>query len=308
MKNKKILLIILALIAVNIYFLVSVIFNKPIENKIKVVFFDVGQGDASLIMAENGINILIDGGPDKTVINKLDKYLPLWNRKLDIVVLTHPHSDHVSGLVDVLKKYTVGEVWMTGVLQDTPEYIEFLKIIRDKKIGVKIADGMNVENRGNTKIEILYPDKNLFQQSVDNLNNSSIVLKISYKDKSFLFAGDIETEVENELCGEYCGAGDRHLKGDCHQRDYYGDLDADVLKIAHHGSDTSSSDSFLERVKPGFAVISLGADNSFGMPSLRVLKRFERIGTKVYRTDLDGDVIMETDGEKFQENNKARKQ
>ncbi len=299
MKHKKILLIILALIVINIYFLFSVIFNKPIENKMKVIFFDVGQGDASLIMAENGANILIDGGQDKTVINKLDKYIPLWNRKLDIVVLTHPHSDHVSGLADVLKKYPVGEVWMTGVLQNTPEYIEFLKIIRDKKIGVKIVWAAAVHGTKdifkNTKIEILYPNKNLFQQSVDNLNNSSIVLKISYKNKSFLFAGDIEKEVEDELRGQPplnslpVASSGQALKGD-------GILEADVLKIAHHGSDTSSSDSFFERVKPSFAVISLGANNDFGMPSLRVLKRLERIGAKVYRTDIDGDIIMESDG------------
>jgi len=262
--KKKFFYILLGLIAINIYFLVIVIRQKPIKAGLKTVFFDVGQGDASLVMAEDGLNILIDGGPDKTVIEKLDKYLPLHNRKVDIMVLTHPHSDHVSGLVDVLGKYEVGEVWMTGVLHNSSEYFEFLGQIKDRKIKTKIIgseSGYELVNfKENTNIEILYPIKNLFEKKVDNLNNTSIVLKISYKDKSFLFTGDIEEEAEGDI-----------LKN-------YGDgLKADVLKTAHHGSITSNTENFLGAVYPEFAIISVG-ENNFGHPSLRVIKRLERMG------------------------------
>jgi len=280
MKYKKLLLIILGLIAINSYFLITLIIQKPVENKLKVIFFDVGQGDASLVMAEKGINILIDGGPNEKIIEKLDKYLPIYNKKIDILVLTHPHADHVAGLINVLEKYPALEIWMTGVLHNSPEYLAFLETVRDKKIKTKIIASAHIRKISeDTKIEILYPNKNLLRQKVDNLNNSSIVLKVNYKDKAFLFTGDIEKEAEEELCGV----------------DF---ISADVLKVAHHGSSTSSAEDFLKMVKPDIAVIQVG-ENDFGMPSLRILKRLERMGTVVYRTDLDGDVIMETDGEEI---------
>ncbi|MFH0854642.1 MAG: ComEC/Rec2 family competence protein [bacterium] len=311
MRDKKILFIIIALGIFNGYFLCLVIFQNSI-NGMRVIFFDVGQGDASLIMAEGGINILIDGGPCKKVIEKLDKYLSFWDRKIDIMVLTHPHADHIIGLIDALKKYQVEEVWMTGVLPDSSEYSEFLKITEDKNIDIKIV-GDDVElminniinapiasfQRGiaqispNTKIEILYPMENLFDKKIDNLNNSSIVLKVSYKDNSFLFTGDIEEYAEEKLlCADYEYSPN---EGDCR----LSKLDADVLKVAHHGSGNSSSQFFLEAVKPKYAVISVGENNDFGMPSLRVLRRLERMGIKVFRTDLDKDVIMETDGKEI---------
>ncbi|MFH1030537.1 MAG: ComEC/Rec2 family competence protein [bacterium] len=293
MRSKKILWTIFGFIVVNIYFLGVVVFNFYVKDGMRVIFFDVGQGDSSLIMTEDE-NILIDGGPDKKVIEKLDNYLPFWNRKIDVMVLTHPHADHVIGLIDVLLKYEVGEVWTTDVLHNSPEYLEFLEIMRDKGIKVKIVgrDAPNIRgiSAANARIEILYPNNNLSgEKEVDNLNNTSIVLKLNYKDKSFLFTGDIEEEVEKEFC---CEVGDSHLKGDCHLKE----LDADVLKVAHHGSNNSSSLCFLEAVKPEFAIISAGKDNDFGMPSLRVLNRLERMGIEVFRTDEDGDVIFETDG------------
>ncbi|MFC1613473.1 ComEC/Rec2 family competence protein [Patescibacteria group bacterium] len=280
MKYKKLLFIILGLIAINSYFLITVIIQKPVENKLKVIFFDVGQGDVSLVMAEKGINILIDGGPDEKIIEKLDKYLPIYNKKIDILVLTHPHADHVSGFVNVLEKYPAQEVWMTGVLHTSPEYLVFLEMVRDKKIQAKIidrTDSINISE--NTKIEILYPNKNLLQQKVDDLNNSSIVLRISYKAKSFLFTGDIEKEAEEELSELAI-------------------IKSDVLKVAHHGSNTSSTEKFLNMVNPDIAIISLG-ENNFGMPSLRILKRLERIGAVIYRTDENGDIVIETDGEEI---------
>lgn len=309
MRKKKNLIIILALIAINIYFLARAVFSFSLDDKMRVIFFDVGQGDASLVIAD-GLNILIDGGPDKKVVEKLDKYLPFWDREIDIMVLTHPHADHVTGLIDVFKKYQVDEVWMTGVLHSSYEYLEFLEIARDSGMAARMVGG-GVDSKPNTplspleggakdlKIEILYPQDDFFEKTVDNLNNSSIVLRISYKDKSFLFAGDIEEEAEAELCekplpirlhsASLRAGSSPPLEGE-------GNIRSDVLKIAHHGSANSSSQCFLEAVKPEIAVISAGRDNDFGMPSLRILNRLERMGIEVFRTDEDGDVIMETDG------------
>ncbi|OGF21988.1 hypothetical protein A2Y83_03175 [Candidatus Falkowbacteria bacterium RBG_13_39_14] len=291
MRKKKILIIILALIAINIYFLARAVFSFSLDDKMRVIFFDVGQGDASLVMAD-GLNILIDGGPDKKVVEKLDKYLPFWDREIDIMVLTHPHADHVAGLIDVFKKYQVDEVWMTGVLHSSYEYLEFLEIARDSGMATRMVgrDAINRVSATNIKIEILYPREDLFEKTVDNLNNSSIVLRISYKDKSFLFAGDIEEKADAELC-------EKPLLS--HPLEGEGNIRSDVLKIAHHGSANASSQCFLEAVKPEITVISAGRDNDFGMPSLRILNRLERMGIGVFRTDEDGDVIMETDGKEI---------
>lgn len=293
MRN-KIFFIITGLIIINLVLLIFCVRQKPVKDGMEVIFFDVGQGDASLIMAQGGVNVLIDGGPDKKVVKKLDKYLPLWNRKIDIMVLTHPHSDHVLGFIDVLKKYPVREIWMTGVLHNSSEYLIFLGLVRDKKIAVKILKDENsalpeYEIAPNTKIKILYPRKSFLKQKIKNLNNSSIVLEAVYKNKIFLFTGDIENEAENELRKEKPYPG--HLLKE------EGVLKADVLKVAHHGSDNSSSHDFLDLVKPKIAVISVGKDNEFGLPSLRVIKRLERIGSRVLRTDEAGDVIMKVEGD-----------
>lgn len=284
MHKRKIFLIVAGLILVNLFFLVFLIAQKSIKDGMKVIFFDVGQGDASLIMAQGGVNVLIDGGPDKKVVEKVDKYLPLWNRKIDIMVLTHPHSDHVTGLIDVLKKYPVREIWMTGVLHNSSEYLTFLELARDKKIAVKIVSGENgglkeYEIAPDTKIKILYPQKSFLKQKFDNLNNSSIAIEAIYKNKAFLFAGDVENEAENEI-----------LKSGV-------DLKSDVLKVAHHGSDTSTSENFLDQVKQEIAIISVGKDNEFALPSLRVIKRLERLGSRVLRTDEAGDVIIKVEGD-----------
>lgn len=314
MKKRKIFLIIFGLIIINACFLIALIFGSPIRKELKVIFFDVGQGDASLIMAENGVNILIDGGPDKTIIEKLDSYLPFYKRKIDILILTHPHSDHVIGLIDVLKKYEVREVWRTGIPNNSPEYLEFLKIIQDKKIATTVigkkntaklgdksvdansslVDSEDTNGQGNaassrvgeykispsTILEVLYPAEDFLQKNVDNLNNSSIVLKIIYKDKSFLFTGDIEKEVEEKMVQAQ-------------------NLKSTVLKIAHHGSRNSSTEEFIKKVSPEIAVISVGEDNDFSFPSLRVIKRLERMKIKTLRTDIYGDLILSTDGKKI---------
>lgn len=309
MRSKKILWAIFGLIVVNIYFLGAVIFNFYVKDGMRVIFFDVGQGDSSLIMTEDA-NILIDGGPDKKVIEKLDNYLPFWNRKIDVMVLTHPHADHVMGLTDALGKYKVNEIWITDVLHNSPEYLEFLEIVRDQGIKAKIVgrDAINRVSAANARIEILHPTNNLSGEKVDNLNNTSIVLKLNYQDKSFLFAGDIEEEVEKEFCEMAADneTQDCVIASKCRDAEalrlYGGEeafLHADVLKVAHHGSNNSSSLCFLEAVKPEFAVISVGKDNDFGMPSPRILNRLERIGIKIFRTDEEGDVIMETDGEEI---------
>ncbi len=249
---------------------------------LEVVFLDIGQGDAILIKTPYGQNILIDGGPDNTVIKRLAENFSWWDKKIDLMILTHPHDDHVSGLIDVIKRYKVEKILYTGVVHSSPDYLAWLELIRDRKIPLTIIDRPQIIEFGeNCGLQIIYPRESLLGKEVSNLNNSSIVAKLVYGQTKFLLAGDIELEVEQELLNSGT------------------DLSAQVFKANHHGSDTSNSTEFLQAVQPEIVVIQVGADNNFGHPSRRVIKRIERIGAQVFRNDLDGTVKLISDGERI---------
>lgn len=255
------------------------LFYNP-SGDLEVDFLNVGQGDAILIKTPFGQNILIDGGPDNAVLSELAKNLPWWDRRIDLMILTHPHDDHVAGLIDVMKRYNVKKILYTGVVHSAPNYLAWLELIKENKVPLVIIDRPQTVKLGeDCELRIIYPRLSLLGKAVDNLNNSSLVIKLIYGRTGFLLTGDIETEVERELVKS--GA----------------DLSADVLKVSHHGSDASNSQEFLEKVKAKIAVIQVGKDNDFGHPSLRVIKRLEKTGARVFRTDLDGTVKIISDGE-----------
>ena len=244
-----------------------------------VDFLDVGQGDAILIKAPGGQNILVDGGPDKTVIKRLGENLPWWDKKIDLMILTHAHDDHVTGLIDVLKRYQVKRILYTGAIHSAPNYLAWLKLARDKKISLTIIDKKQTINLNQgAKMEILYPDQSLLDKNLADLNDSSIIIKLIYGQNKFLLTGDAGEKVEKELLAN----------GD--------DLNVDVLKVAHHGSQYSSGQDFLEKVGAKVAVIMVGEDNDFGHPSLRIIKRLERAGAEIFRTDEKGTVKILSDG------------
>lgn len=247
-----------------------------------VDFLDVGQGDAVLIKATAGQNILIDGGPDKTVIKHLGENLAWWDKKIDLMILTHPHDDHVTGLIEVLKRYKVKRILYTGALHNAPNYITWLKTVRDKKVPLTVIGKEQTINLGRgAKLEILYPNDSLLNKGLADLNDSSLVIKLIYGANKFLLTGDSGEKIETILLAS--GA----------------DLGADVLKVAHHGSKFSSSQEFLDKVKPKIAVIEVGRDNDFGHPNLRIIKRLERLGAEIFRTDLSGTVMLASDGMKI---------
>ena len=257
------------------------------DQDLQISFFDIGQGDAALIKSPSGHNILIDGGPGSKILECLPKELSWYDQTIDLMILTHPHSDHVDGLIPVLKRYDVKQILSTGVVHSSPTYLAWLDIVREQNIPLVIVDREQIINLGNDcLLQLIYPLTNLSGREVNNLNNSSIVARLTYKDTSFLFMGDAEIEVEQELI----------------QKGVY--LESNVLKTGHHGSDTSSSEEFLNLVKPEYAIVSSGKDNSFGHPSRRVLKRLERIGVKILRTDELGTVRMRSDGKNIIINDK----
>lgn len=191
----------------------------------------------------------------------------------------------MSGLIEVIKRYQVKKILYTGVVHTSPNYLVFLELVASTKIPLIIIDRPQTIFLGeNCYLEILYPLESFLNKTVGNLNNSSMVVKLVYKQNKFLFTGDAEVEVEEELIANSFKL-----------------LPADVLKVGHHGSDTSSSHDFLQLISPEIAVIQVGADNDFGHPSRRIIKRLERLDIKVLRADIHGTIEIMSDGIKVRE-------
>jgi competence protein ComEC len=255
------------------------------DDRLHVSFLDVGQGDGVLIQTPNGQNILIDGGPDSQHINlEMGERLPFWDRTIDLVVCTQPQADHVTGLIEVLNRYKVKEVLDPGISYDSSIYQEWLRLIETEGIEYNIARaGQEIDLGSGIRMEVLNPPETLWQGTSDDVDNNGVVLRLSWGKVSFLFTADIREEVEFELIGQRAN------------------LKSTVLKVSHHGSRTSTTSQFLAAVGPEVAVISVGADNSFGHPSPEVVERLiDRLGEdNVYRTDRDGTIELITDGKQL---------
>jgi competence protein ComEC len=255
------------------------------DDKLHVSFLDVGQGDAIFIQTPNGQDILIDGGPDFQKINlELSGKLPFWDRTIDLVVCTQPQADHVTGLVEVLQRYKVKQVLEPGVSYNSSIYQEWLNTVEDKRIEYNIVRaGQGIDLGNGIQMEILNPPEGLFEETSHDVDNNGVVLRLTWGKVSFLFTADIREEAEFELIGQRAN------------------LKSTVLKVAHHGSDTSTTSQFLAAVDPEVAIVSVGADNPFSHPSPEVMDRLiDRLGEdNVYRTDEDGTIEFTTDGDKL---------
>jgi len=263
-----------------------IVFDLSQPQFLEVNFFDIGQGDAIFIETPQRHQILIDGGPSSAILEKLGKVLPFWDRTIDLIILTHPEADHLSGLNEVLKKYRVQNILWTGIQRETAEYEEWQRLIEEEKTKegaqIKIAKAHQEIKWSRTvldHLEILFPFENLEGKFFKDSNNTSIVSKLVFGENSFLFTGDIYKEVEKEFI-------DKELE-----------IDSDILKVAHHGSKTSTSEDFLKVITPEIAVISVGKNNSYNHPHQEVLEVLLKYGIKVFRTDKDGDVKIISDGE-----------
>ena len=256
-------------------------FNMP-DDKLHVSFLDVGQGDAILIQTPDHQDILVDGGPSaQAVSSELSKHLPFWDRTIELVVLTHPHLDHMAGLLEVLQRYRVKQVLYLDTEYQTPPEKEWLTLIHDKHIKSTLATAGQEINLGTkqTTIEVINPSPDSAVPDMDN----GIVLRLSDGKISFLLTSDITSDSELDLLTRRA------------------DLRSTVLKVGHHGSEGSSSAAFLSVVNPQLAVISVGKDNTFGHPAPATMQRLtDRVGpNKIYRTDKNGTVECITNGERL---------
>ncbi|MBQ4161116.1 MAG: MBL fold metallo-hydrolase [Clostridia bacterium] len=231
-------------------------------------FIDVGQADSALIQLPNGETMLIDAGGE---VN--DYIASLGITKIDYLVATHPHSDHIAYLDEVISEFEVGKVIMPRVNHSSEAYKDLLYAIQKKSLRVKTARaGITLLDTEDLDIDIVAPAGDEYE----SLNDYSAVIKVTYKNKALLFTGDAEATSENQITA---------------------DVNADVLKVGHHGSSTSSSKTFLSMVSPEIAVISCGKDNDYGHPHKEVLQALNVRGATTYRTDENGTVVVYCDGE-----------
>jgi competence protein ComEC len=266
-------------------------FNKKSKN-FRIIFFDVGQGDSTFINFRNKEKMLVDCGLGKGVLSKIGKYLPFYDKVIDYLVVTHPDADHYSGCPAVLHRYHVKNIITNGEDKPADKYWDaWMKSIANEKANQIVISKRMELSIGGTRIEFLSPDEGLvFEEGKNSGNNKSIVFNMKDDSGDYLFVGDAETPLENAMASFYCAS-----STPC------GVLDADFLKVGHHGSDTSSGEGFLDVISPDKAIISVGY-NTFGHPSLRVLRKLERVGAEVWRTDEKGDIIIEEGKEKFKKN------
>jgi DNA internalization-related competence protein ComEC/Rec2 len=245
---------------------------------LQVSFLDVGQADSILIKLPGGKTMLIDAGNNddgKTVVNFLKSH---GVKNLDVLVGTHPHEDHIGGMDDVIEAFDIEKIYMPKVTTTTRTFKDVLRAAEKKNLKITAArGGMSIPLEEGLKADILAPNSSRYEE----LNNYSIVIKITYKDTSFLFTGDAEKLSEQEML----------------KKRY--DLRADVLKVAHHGSSSGTSEEFLSAVSPEYAVISVGRNNDYGHPHRETMRRLTAHGVKVYTTADNGNLLFSSDGQRI---------
>lgn len=249
------------------------------DSQVHLVACDVGQGDGILIF-QGTTQVVIDGGPDEAVLACLSRYMPFWDRNIELVVLTNGDADHVTGLIEVIKRYEVGKLVANSLIKDTDRFERFRQVVAESGVeeyAPRQGDQIKV---GELVFKVMWPSEAILGASTfygSNGNDQSVVLQLQYGEFDTLLTGDVGERVEAS-------------------REW---PEVEVLKVGHHGSRYSSSSDFLEAVSPEIAVISSGEDNRYGHPAPDALQRLEAVGAKILRTDRDGDVEVVTDGKKY---------
>lgn len=276
--KKHIQWVVLAVFLILNIFIWSAALRADRRGELTVAFLDVGQGDAIYIEAPNGNQVLTDGGPSSgAVLRALGRVMPFYDRSIDLVLATHPDQDHVGGLPAVINRMSIANVVTTENTSDTGAYGAFEKVILEKNPQRILARaGERIILDDGVTLDVLFPDRNTTGWES---NTASIVARLSYGDESFLFTGDSPQSVEQYLAGKNGGA-----------------LQSTVLKLGHHGSDTSSSRAFLSAVNPEYTVISAGKDNKYGHPHKEVLDILSGFKIPFFSTIDHGNIIFKTDG------------
>ncbi len=276
-EHKLFIVSILLLVGINI-FVWSYTPQAP-DTTLTVSFLDVGQGDAVFIEVPNGKQMLIDGGKNSSMLSALGEQIDFQDRDIDVVLVTHPHADHIGGLPEVFDRFNVHYFIDTGLAGEDNTYRTLIdKVSSETSVYKKGERGLTIilDKKNGVYFQILAPDERF---NYKDPNDMSIVGRLVYKDSSFLLTGDASKAIENILVYS-----DGNL------------LDSDILKAGHHGSKTASGLLFLETVTPDASIISASSDNSYGHPHISVLQNLESVGSEILETSKEGTITFETDG------------
>ncbi|MFT7644917.1 MAG: competence protein ComEC [Candidatus Paceibacteria bacterium] len=276
LKIRIFVLLVLAGASVLLWF-PNVTSSSTTSNYLTVRFLDVEQGDAIQVITPDGYEMLIDGGPSSAVLLELAKDRSFFDRSIDVVMATHPDTDHVAGLSDVFERYSVSWLFETSVESKTSAAVAYRRAAQDEGAHIITAQaGQTVQLGASTTVRILSPKGDTTHWSS---NSASIIVQIIYGDIEFMLTGDAPSSIEEYLVGKYSNT-----------------LESEVLKLGHHGSKTSSSDIFLDAVEPQFVVVSAGKDNRYGHPHSDVVEKAEERGSEIVSTTESGTITFETDG------------
>ncbi|NGT58346.1 MBL fold metallo-hydrolase [Clostridium perfringens] len=278
-KKKKIISSIIGIIVVLLagYFGIDLTQGSKVtkDSKLMISYMDVGQGDAAYIKV-NGNDILIDAGPRSNSKELLEQLKAKNIDDFELVIATHPHEDHIGGMVDVFKEYEVKAFYSPKITHTTKTYENLVKAVKDEGLKTKeLKGGMVIDLGEGAKFEVFTPQKSEYEE----LNDYSPIMKLSFGDTSYLFTGDAEKLAEEEALAKYKTS-----------------LDSDVIKFGHHGSSSSSSNAFIEAVSPKYGIISCAKDNKYGHPHSETLDIIKKYNIKTFRTDTDGEIILTSDG------------
>lgn len=284
--QKPILLLLLVFFIVSSFITFKIFYDFRTREFLTVVFLDVGQGDSIFIEAPNGFQIIVDGGPNSDVVRSLSKVIPYYDRSIDLLIASHSDSDHIAGFVDLMERFRITTYAQNFVEDEDALNSHIFDLIEEKKIDqvfLKSGDKIAIDPIENIYLEVLWPPENHLES--EN-NDNSLIIRLVYNDISFLLTGDASIYIEENLISI--------LKKK---------ILAEVLKVGHHGSKTSTAPNFVKMVDPEYAVISAGKDNRFGHPHEEVIeillayKKSHKI--KILETAVLGSIVFETDGEEL---------
>lgn len=242
------------------------------DGKLHIHFLSIGQGDATLLELPDGKQVLIDGGMDWAPLEAIGKEFPFFDRSIDFLILSHDNADHLMALPEIVERYKISAVGLSGYGDSGRLELLESRLKTQGTQAITLQAGKIIDLGSGVMLEVLWPPSKVTTGLAKGFNDVSIVMAVSYQGKRILFTGDIEAIAEETLVKT--GA----------------DLHADILKVAHHGSKTSSTEAFLKKVSPRLAVISNGLGNSYGHPHQEVLERYKELGIEVHRTDMQGDL------------------
>jgi len=245
------------------------------EGNLHLKVYDVGQGDSIFIETAAGYKILIDGGPDNKVLNHLGKDMPFYSKQIDLAILTHPHADHFTGLIETIKRYQIKTLWINREKEQGRLFEDWEKVLKDKKIPTRVvSQGDKMVFPDGTTVSVIWPKKD--HKSTD-LNLGAVVVQVSFGSFDALLAADAGGSVQS----------------------YTTSSPVEVLKVPHHGSKTSLNEAYISSLSPKISIISVGAKNPYGHPSQEILDFLNTIGSKVYRTDKNGTIEIVSDGKSW---------